>query len=154
VAREQLRGGPQLFGVLVGCIGVGAVTAALLLPRLRARWNPDRVLGLGTVATALAMALFALLHQPLAGMLAALLAGMAWLTSLSTLNVAAQLATPDALRARGMALYTSVFYGCLAAGSLLWGQVATHLGLRPALLLAAAGAIAALAVARGLPLRR
>ena len=98
------------------------------------------MLALGTVGTALAMVLFALLRLPLAGMLAALLAGMAWLTSLSTLNVAAQLATPDALRARGMALYTAVFYGCLALGSLLWGQVATHFGLRSALLAAAAGA--------------
>lgn len=154
VARQQLQGGPQLFGVLVGCIGVGAVSAALLLPRLRARWNADRVLALGTVGTALAMTLFALLRVPVAGMVAALLAGMAWLTSLSTLNVAAQLATPDALRARGMALYTAVFYGCLALGSLFWGQVATHFGLRTALLLAASGAVAALLLAGRLPLRR
>jgi predicted MFS family arabinose efflux permease len=100
------------------------------------------------------MALFALLHQPVAGMLAALLAGMAWLTSLSTLNVAAQLAAPEGLRARAMALYTAVFYGCLAAGSLFWGQVATHLGLRAALLGSATGALAALLLARRLPLHR
>lgn len=154
IAREQLRGGPQLFGVLVGCIGAGAVAAALLLPRLRTRWHADGVLALGTVATALAMTLFALLRQPVAGVLAALLAGMAWLTSLSTLNVAAQLAASDALRARAMALYTAVFYGCLAAGSLAWGQVATRLGLRAALLLAAAGAVAGLVAMRRLPLKR
>lgn len=152
VAREQLRGGPQLFGVLVGCIGVGAVAGAFLLPPLRARWGLDRLLRIGTVATAVAMGAFALVQVPVLGMLAALLAGMAWLACLSSLNVSAQLAVTDALRARGMALYTSVFYGCLALGSLLWGQVATHLHLDGALLLAAAGALAGLVLARRLPL--
>jgi predicted MFS family arabinose efflux permease len=87
------------------------------------------------------------------GMLASLLAGTAWLTSLSSVIVAAQLAVPDALRARGMALFTAVFYGCLALGSLLWGQVATHLHLTGALLVAAGGMLVALPVARRLPMR-
>lgn len=152
VAREQLQGGPQLFGILVGCIGAGAVAGAFLLPPLRARWGLDRLLRIGTVATAIAMSAFAVVQVPVLGMLAALLAGMAWLACLSSLNVSAQLAVSDALRARGMALYTSVFYGCLALGSLLWGQVATHLHLDGALLLAAGGALAALLLARRLPL--
>jgi predicted MFS family arabinose efflux permease len=84
---------------------------------------------------------------------AALLAGASWIASLSSLNVAAQLAVPDWVRARGMALYTSVFYGCLALGSVFWGQVATHVGLTLTLLLAAAGAITALAMAATLPLQ-
>jgi hypothetical protein len=85
-------------------------------------------------------------------MLSALLAGAAWLASLSTLNVAAQLAMSDALRARGMALYTAVFYGCLAAGSLIWGQVATRMRLDWTLLVAAGGSLLALTLARRLPL--
>ncbi len=153
VAHEQLQGGPRLFGVLVGCIGAGAVAGAIWLPRLRTRWGLDRLLDIGTLATAAAMAGYALLRVPALGMLTSLLAGAAWLASLSTLNVAAQLAVPDALRARGMALYTAVFYGCLALGSLLWGQIATHLHLTGALLLAAAGTVLALLVARRLPLR-
>jgi len=153
IAREQLRGGPSMFGVLVGCIGVGAVAAALYLPGVRARWGLDRVQRIGQVATAAALAGFALFHIPALGMLAALLAGAAWLASLSTLNVAAQLAMSDALRARGMALYTAVFYGCLAAGSLLWGQVATHLRLDWTLLLAAGGSLLALTLAKRLPLQ-
>jgi predicted MFS family arabinose efflux permease len=152
IAREQLRGGPQLFGVLVGCIGAGAVSGALWLPHLRARWGLDRLQRLGQVATAIALLAFALLRVPALGMLAALLAGAAWLASLSTLNVAAQLALADALRARGMALYTMVFYGCLAAGSLLWGQVATATDVATALSIAAGLAILALLPARRLPL--
>jgi len=154
VAHEQLQGGPKLFGVLVGCIGAGAVAGAIWMPRLRARWGLDRLLDAGTLATAAAMAGYALFRVPVLGMLTSLLAGAAWLASLSTLNVAAQLAVPDSLRARGMALYTSVFYGCLALGSLLWGQIATLLHLTGALLLAAVGAVVAMVLAgRRLPLR-
>jgi MFS family permease len=153
IAREQFSGGPQLFGVLVGCIGTGAVGGALLLPRYRARWGLDRVLMGGTIGTAIAMAGFALLRVPAFGAMAALLAGASWIAALSSLNVAAQLAVPDWVRARGMALYTTVFYGCLAAGSLLWGRIATHLHLTPTLLIAAAGAVLGLQLSHRLPLR-
>ena len=152
IAREQLSGGAQLFGVLVGCIGAGAVAGALFLPRLRARAGLDGVVVAGTIGTALAIAGYALLRIPVLGMLASLLAGASWLACLSSLNVAAQLAVPDWLRARGMALYTAVFYGCLAVGSLIWGQVASHTGLSAALLIAAAGALCGLAFAPSLPL--
>ncbi|MDQ2639533.1 MAG: MFS transporter [Pseudomonadota bacterium] len=152
IARGQLQGGPGLFGVLVGCIGAGAVAGALFLPALRARVGIDRVQQIGQLATAIALLGFALLRIPVLGMVAALLAGAAWLASLSSLNVAAQLAMSEPLRARGMALYTAVFYGCLAGGSLLWGQVATAAGVTAALLAAAVLALAALAPARHLPI--
>jgi predicted MFS family arabinose efflux permease len=153
VAHQQLDGGASLFGILVGCIGAGAVAGALVLPRWRARFGLDRIVVAGTLGTALAMAGFALLRVPALGMCAALLAGASWIAALSSLNVAAQLAVPDWVRARGMALYTSVFYGCLAAGSLAWGQIATHVGLTAALLLSAAGAVLGLFPASRLPLR-
>jgi MFS family permease len=153
IARDQLRGGAELFGVLVGCIGVGAVAMAIWLPRLRTRWGLDAIQRAGTVATAIAMVAFSVVQLPVLGMTAALLAGAAWLACLSTLNVAAQLAVPDALRARGMGLYTTVLFGCLAGGSLLWGQIATHLSVAAALLLAAGFAIAGMFLARRLPLQ-
>jgi MFS family permease len=154
VARVQLGGDARLFGVLVGCIGVGAVTGALLLPRIRARLGLHGTLVMGTLGTVVAMAGYALLRQPVLGMLASLLAGASWIASLSSLNVAAQLAVPNWVRARGMALYTAVFYGCLALGSIGWGQVATHTSLPFALLLSAAGAVLMLIPSRALPLAR
>jgi predicted MFS family arabinose efflux permease len=146
IAREQLHGGPKLFGVLTGCIGVGAVAGALLLPRLRHHYGLDRVLLLGIAGTVISLAGFALFHAPALGMVTALLAGASWVAGLSSLNVAAQLAVPDWVRARGMALYTTALYGCLALGSMLWGQVATRLSLAPTLLIAAGGALAGLLI--------
>jgi MFS family permease len=150
VAHDLLGGTARLYGVLVGCIGVGAVSGALLLPALRRRLGLNGTVIAGTWGTAIAMAAYATVRSPVLGMLASLLAGVSWLAALSSLNVAAQLAVPDFMRARGMALYTATFYGCLALGSLAWGQVATRLGLAPALLIAAAGALLMLVPARGL----
>jgi predicted MFS family arabinose efflux permease len=152
IARAQLQGGANLFGIIVACIGAGAVAGAVLLPKFRRRWGLDRMVTVGTLGTAAAMAAFATFHVPAFGLLAAALAGASWIAALSSLNVAAQLALPDWVRARGMGLYTSVFYGCLALGSICWGQIATRLGVAPTLFVAAAGAVVALVPAQRLPL--
>jgi MFS family permease len=151
VAREQLGGDARLFGVLVGCIGAGGVASALWLPRMRQRFGLDGTLVFGTVGTAIAMMGYALLHLQVLGLITSLLAGASWIASLSSLNVAAQLAVPDSIRARGMALYSAVFYGCLAAGSVFWGHVATWLSLPLALLIAAVGAVVAMPLVRWMP---
>jgi MFS family permease len=153
IARVQFAGGAPYFGIMVGCNGAGAVLGALFLPRLRSRVGLDGVVVAGTLGTALAMTGYALLHVPLLGLVSSLIAGASWLATLSSLNVSAQLAVPDWARARGMALYTSVFYGCLALGSLLWGQVASHNSLTTALLVAVAGVLAGLTFTRSLPLK-
>src|SRR2546423_6062081 len=60
VVRTQIAGGPDLYGYLLGAIGAAAVGAALVLPWLKARLGPDRLVAVGTLGTALAMVLFAL----------------------------------------------------------------------------------------------
>ncbi|MBC7683786.1 MAG: MFS transporter, partial [Bdellovibrionales bacterium] len=66
------------------------------------------------------------------------LAGMAWSATVSTLNAAAQLSFPAAVRARTLSIYLFVMAGGYTAGSLVWGRVADHFGVQAAL--AAAGA--------------
>jgi quinol monooxygenase YgiN len=57
------------------------------------------------------------------------MAGAAWLLCLSTFNVASQQALPGWVRARGLALYLTVFMAGIAAGSVLWGQLADVAGV-------------------------
>jgi hypothetical protein len=71
-----------------------------------------------------------------------LMNGMAWITVLSSLQVAAQMALPNWVRSRGLAIFMAVFMGSMALGSLLWGTLAQHSGIATALLVAAAGAVA------------
>jgi quinol monooxygenase YgiN len=48
---------------------------------------------------------------------------------------------PDWVRARGLAIYGTVFFGSMAFGSVLWGQLAAQFGLSASLLTAAGGAL-------------
>jgi quinol monooxygenase YgiN len=68
-------------------------------------------------------------------------AGIAWISVLASLNVAAQTATPPWVRARVLAVYLLVFTGGLAAGSALWGFFAGRFGISTALLFSAVGLV-------------
>jgi MFS family permease len=153
LARDQLHGGPTLYGVLLGAIGVGAVAGALVLPRLKARSGPDGVVLRGQAGTAAALILFGVAHEPWVALLACLIAGATWIGVLASLNVSAQVALPEWVRGRGLAVYVTVFFGTMTVGSALWGFIADRLGLAPAHLAAGAGALAAALLTRRWRLR-
>ncbi len=141
IARQQIAGGPQLYGILLGAIGLGAVAGAVLLRWLKLKTGGDAIVKLATLGTAAATALFGAAHTAILGLLASLLAGASWIAALASLNAAVQIALPDWVRGRGLALYVTVFFGVMALGSMLWGEVASIAGLPTAHFLAAAGAV-------------
>lgn len=153
VARSQIAGGAGVYGMLLGAIGAGAVAGAFAMPRLKVRLGPDRLVVAATVGTALAMVLYALARDTAIALAASVIAGTCWIASLSTLNVSAQLALPDWVRARGLAIYVTVFFGSLALGSALWGEIAAWIGLPATHLVAAAGALLAIPLTRRWGLR-
>ncbi|MFZ1427546.1 MAG: MFS transporter [Geminicoccaceae bacterium] len=146
VTRGPLAGGPGLYGTLLTGIGAGAVAGALLLPPLKARLGADLTVALGTASLALVMGLLALFPVVAVALPACVLAGLAWIAVLSSLNVSAQMALPAWVRSRGLAVNLAVFFGSMALGSIVWGWLAGHLGLAGTLLIAAAGALAGIAV--------
>ncbi|WP_375787032.1 MFS transporter [Bradyrhizobium sp. Pha-3] len=142
VARNQITGGPTLYGLLLGAIGLGAVVGAFGLPVLRKALGPDRLVAVGTLGTALCLILLGAARYPALGLGACLLAGVSWIAAIATLNVSVQVSLPDWVRGRGLAMFVTVFFGAMTAGSALWGQLASGLGLPMAHFIAAAGAIA------------
>jgi predicted MFS family arabinose efflux permease len=144
IARNQITAGPEIYGVLLGAIGAGAVAGAFALPYAKARLGADRLVAAGTVGTALALVLFGLARDTTTAFAASVLAGAAWIAVLSSLNVSAQVALPEWVRARGLSLFMTVYFGAHMAGSALWGQVAALLGLPLAHFIAAAGALASI----------
>ena len=141
IAREAEGGGSELYGILMALIGAGAVTGALLLPRLGGKLTSDQTVMVGTTGTALAIVVLALSATPPALMAAAFLGGLSWIAVLTSFNVSAQMALPDWVRARGLAVFLMGFFGSMAFGSVLWGQLATATAVPVALLTAAAGLI-------------
>jgi len=144
VTRSQIAAGPELYGVLLGAIGAGAIGGVFMLPAAKARLGADGLVAAGTVGTALALVLFALARNSATALAASVLAGVAWIAVLSTLNVSAQVALPEWVRARGLALFMTVYFGAHTVGSALWGQVAALAGLPLAHVIAAAGVLLAI----------
>lgn len=140
------------FGLLMACVGTGAILGATMLPRLRRRFAYDRMIAIASVG--LAGGLVALAYVPWAELVAVtlLLTGACWLTVLSSLNTSAQRVAPGWVRARTLAVFQLVMQGGLAIGSLTWGLVTAAADVETALTIAAAGLVAGVALARRWPL--
>lgn len=143
VARNRISGGPEIYGILLGAIGGGAVGAALGLPWLKAHLGPDRLVAAGTLGTALALTLFGLARDLMMALIASLIAGVSWITVLASLNVSAQFALPDWVRGRGLAMFVTVVFGAMTLGSAVWGKIAGIVDLPVAHFIAAVGALLA-----------
>ncbi len=136
------------YGILLGCIGAGSVIGATLLGNFRRRFAPDRVILAGTVTFACMSASVSIAGSFFLACAAMLLAGVAWLSTMSLFNVAAQATPPAGLRARALALYLLVFQGSLAVGSGLWGWLASRTTVPVSMIAAAGVMIAGGAIAR------
>ena len=147
VARRELGLDAPGYGLLVTCVGLGAIGGSFALPRLRLRW-PTNTLLILAILTFIAM-LLVLAWVRWVPLVCALLAlgGAAWTTSNQNFQIAVQLSAPGWVRARAIAAYLITFQGGLAVGSAIWGAVAERAGDPLALSLAAAGLVPGLMVA-------
>ena len=146
VARAQMHNGPEVYGVLLGMIGVGSILGSFALNRLKALLGPDRMATLGALGTIVALALFGAAREPVIAGVASLIAGASWITMMTTLFVSAQVALPEWVRGRGLAIFLTAFFGAMTLGSAVWGKVASLEGVPTALFLAAAGAAVGMAL--------
>ena len=144
VARSQMTQGPQLYGILLGAIGVGAIAGSFALNWLKERFGVDGAVVLATLATALALVLFGFAHDAAVSIIACLIAGASWTIALSVLYVSAQAALPDWVRGRGLAIFLTAIFGATTIGSAVWGQLAGMEGLAIAHFVAAAGVVIAI----------
>ncbi|MDT0575130.1 MFS transporter [Croceicoccus sp. F390] len=141
IAKDVLTGGPGLYGLLLGSVGAGAVSGAFVLPAIKRMFGIGGTVFAGSVGTSLVLVILSLGSSQVLALAAAALAGLSWIAVLSSLHVAAQTALPDWVRARGLAVFLTVFFGSMSAGSVIWGQIATHTSIETALMLAAGGAL-------------
>jgi MFS family permease len=144
VARIQLHNGAEVYGLMMGMIGLGSIVGSLGIAPLKARFGSDLSASLGTVGTIVALVLFALARRPEVALVASIVAGASWIVVMTTIFVSAQVALPDWVRGRGLAIVLTAYFGAMTLGSAVWGGVASLAGLPVALMVAAAGAALAM----------
>lgn len=137
VATEALHLDAAGYGVLLAALGLGAIGGVLVLGKLHARFSEDRLLALASLTYAGMMAVLVLVPLVAVAFAVLILAGMAWLTVLSTVNATLQTFLPGWVRARGLAYYLIVLFGSQALGAAIWGVVAGQVGLTATFVVAA-----------------
>ncbi len=156
VVRGPLHGSEIAFGLLLGAFGIGSICAALVVSRLRRRFGSETVLTAATLAFVVAQIGLALAHTVPVALPATLLAGAGWVSAMTTINIAMQMRSPEAILGRCLSLYQAVTFGGMALGAWVWGALADWRGLPFALFGSALFLLISLAVLRRLapmPLR-
>lgn len=152
VARDLLDGGPLLYGLLLGCYGIGAIGGAFVGARARARWSNETVAKVAFTGFAVCATTVALSPSAWLVGLGTAIGGACWVLALAMFNVTVQLSTPRWVLGRALALYQTATFGGMALGSWIWGLVAEDYGIQTALLAAATLMLCGAAVGLKLPL--
>lgn len=148
-ADEVLGRGPEGLGVLMSASGLGALIGALTLASRRdaeglLRWIFTAAAGFGVCVT-----LFSLSRSFWLSAALLLPAGFCMILQMAATNTFLQLASPDHMRGRMMALYAMLFMGFSPFGALLAGTLAHWLGAPVAVALGGAGCLVGALVLQG-----
>lgn len=138
VARDTLGGSPEIFGLLLGFGGGGAVLGAMAATPLRNRFRVETVLRFGQLLAAASIALIAASRSVPLTALGQLGVGVGMVLSFTSFNVTMQLSVPRWIVGRAMSIYQMGAFGGLALGAWLWGAVADVASIPAALWIAAA----------------
>ncbi len=140
--------GAQGYGFLLTCFGVGALSGAAVLPRLKLQYSVDGLVAGATLLFAAMTFLAGQIHIFEWLCLALFTAGAAWIGILACFNVVAQTMCPSWMRARALSMYLLVLQGGMALGSAVWGEVAARLGVPAALAWSALAMVVGLSTIR------
>jgi len=135
-AARTMSSRATVYGLLLGCFGMGAVLGALVMQPARNRWSIEIVASSAVVILGGATIVAGGVHTALLFSLVMVVAGAGWIVFISLVSALVQGLAPDWARARVLAVFILIFQGGMAAGSAFWGAVATRAGLTPAFVLA------------------
>jgi Transmembrane secretion effector len=124
VARHRLGLGSGGYGLLLGCVGVGALAAATFGPALKRHAPPRAIYALACLVVAGACAVLAVTHSAALAAAVLVAAGAAWIMGIGLLGAAYQGQLPAWVKARGVSYYLVAFQGASAIGSLCVGAIA------------------------------
>jgi MFS family permease len=137
------------LGFVFTCMGIGSLTGAIvILEPARKRLRPNQMTLLTGLVLAISYALMAVVRNPQIFLVVAAIAGAAWTISASELWVAGQRVIPDWIRGRLNATQMMVSQGGVALAGILWGALATVLGIQWALICASIMGIASALAAK------
>jgi MFS family permease len=137
IVRDLLHGGAQMYGIMLGAFGMGAVVGALNITEIRQRLSGESAIRACTLSMAGAITAVALSKQPVLTAAALVVAGAAWMLAVALFNIGVQLSAPRWVAGRSLAAFQAGIAGGIAVGSWFWGYLTDHAGVETALLTSA-----------------
>ncbi|MBB4076436.1 MFS family permease [Bartonella fuyuanensis] len=124
VTHKVLGGSALLYGTLLGCFGLGAMTAGIINAFVRHHFHFETVIVSAFIGFAFSCFVLGISRSLIVSHIALFPAGLCWVLALSLFNISVQLSTPRWVVARSLALYQTASYGGMAIGSAIWGALA------------------------------
>ena len=137
IARDLLHGGAQMYGIMLGAFGMGAVIGALNIGEVRKRMSGEAAIRACTLSMAGAIVAIALSKQPVLTAAALVVAGAVWMLAVALFNIGVQLSAPRWVAGRSLAAFQAAIAGGIAVGSWGWGHLTDYAGVETALLVSA-----------------
>jgi MFS family permease len=138
VVRDLLHGGAQLYGIMLGAFGMGAVIGALNIGAVRRQFRGEAAIRTCALSMGAAIAAVALSREPVLTAAALVVAGAAWMLAVALFNIGVQLSAPRWVAGRSLAAFQAAIAGGIAIGSWGWGHLTDLAGVETALLVSAA----------------
>lgn len=136
VAHDLLRGGAGLYGLLLGCFGMGAVTGAVSLARIKEKLSDESAVAWFSLMMGIAMIGIGFSRTAWLTSLLLALTGAGWMVSVALCNINIQMSSPRWVTARALAACATAIAAGASLGSWAWGDLASVYGSGPALVAA------------------
>ena len=151
-AGQVLGGGPHTLGILMACIGLGALAGALALAARRTVLGLGRMIPISACVFGAALVGFGFSRFLWLSTCLLLVSGFGMMRQMAASNTILQTILEEAKRGRVMSFYAMALAGMSPFGSLLAGSVAARIGAPWTVILSGiACMIGALLFARSLP---
>ncbi len=137
IVNVEMSGQASLYGLATGLVGAGALVGAVTLPTLKTKFSSGALLLMVSLLDAILFVALSLTFSKVVLLACCFLFGSAWIIALANLNVSAQTSLPNWVRARGLSVFLTVFFGAMSLGSVMWGNIASVLPVADTLLIAA-----------------
>lgn len=153
LGRHELKLDAFAYGIILGFWGIGGLSGAFILPKLRQKFSIDQIVALSSVVMGVMMLGLASVRSLYIVCALMFLVGIASLSVMVSLSVSAQTSVAAWVRARALAVHLLLFQGFMTLGSLLWGTVAQRTSISLALTGAGVGLIVSALLTMGYRLR-
>ena len=134
-AAQVLHGGPHTLGFLMGAVGVGSLTSALLLVVRRSVRGLLKMIPIGAGVFGAGLIGFGLSNNQWLSMAMMLVTGFGMMQGVTTSNTILQTLVDEKMRGRVMSYYTMAFVGMAPFGSLFAGTMAHAIGAQDSVII-------------------